>query len=205
MSESKKSGLQPVWRFAVLLLVAAFFIIALPVSICNSLSESKSDDSVMTESLIDSYMKSVCDYDIAGMNKCSMARLESYNDCEEAVKACAYITSRIEWECENISIDGNSAIAQIRMTVPGDFDKICHLALSDLMKSIDSSSDDDPADLLASYVRKRAGKAETTALSAEISMTKVNNRWYIVKSLGVNRLLSDIRTQVACAFSVIGR
>ena len=186
-------------------LYVAFLIWMLPVLVFVSCGESKSDDSSMTESLLHSYMECFCDYNIAGMNKYSMAKLDVYDDSKEAVRACGTLAGRIGWECGNISIHGNSAIAQVRLRLPADFKGICDLALSDLMKTVDGRSDGDPAVLLLSAIRKRAAQAEQTELSVEISMTKVNNKWYIVQSLGINHIISDLRTPVAYAFSVIGR
>ena len=183
---------------------AALLVILMLTLGCAGCGEDKSDDSTMTQSLLNSYMNSLCDYNITDMNKCCMAKLDSYNDSEEAVKACRSLAGRIEWQSENISIDGNSAIAQVRLTLPADFSEICDLALSDTIKSLDAGSESDPARLLTSAIKKRAGKAETVGFSVEVSMTKVDNKWYIVKSLGVNRVLSDIRTPVASVYSMIG-
>ncbi len=195
--------------FHVLRRTAALCLLVLMLSVqmmaCASCGESKSDDSTMTESLLHSYLGSLCDYDIAGMNNCCMAKLDPSGDCEEAVRACSSLAGRIEWKVESISIHGNSAIAQVNLTLPVDFGAICELALSDLMASVDEGTEGDPAQLLASAIKKRAAKAKKDVLSAEISMAKVNNRWYIVQSLGVNRILSDIRTQVAVAYSMIGK
>jgi hypothetical protein len=204
MPETKlHAALQAVRRSAAL--SAAFLMLLLPVLACTSCGESKSDDSSLTESLLHSYMECFCDYNIAGMNKCSMGKLDSYDDCEQAVRACGMLAGRIKWEGDNIGIHGNSAIAQVKLTLPADFREICDLALSDVMKDVDGGSDGDPAEMLASAIKKRAGKAETAELSVEVSMTKVNNKWYIVQSLGINHVLSDIRTSVACAYSMIGR
>lgn len=186
---------------ALTVLLALLTVQTAALSACG---ESKSDDSALTGKLIDSYMESLRDYNFAGMNQCCMANIDSYTDCEEAVRACQSLAGRIEWRTENISIHGNSAIAQVELTLPADFGEICDLALGDLMKSIDAGSEGNPAELLASAIRKRAAKAESTQLSVEISMTKVGNRWYIVQSIGANRVLSDIRTPVAYAYSVIG-
>ena len=184
---------------AVALLVALIMLIT-----CAACGEDKSDDSSMTEELLNSYMNSFCDYNIAGMNKCSMAKLDTYDDGEETVKACRSLAGRIEWQCENISIDGKSAIAQIRITLPDDFNGICSAALSDAVTSLDRNVEGNPEEILSAAVKKRAEKAETTDISAEVCMTKVNNKWYIVKSLGVNRVVSDIRTSAAAVFAAIG-
>ena len=184
----------------VSLIVALLMMVALPA--CQ---EDRSDDSTLTQSLLNSYMKALCDYNISSMNKCCMAKREPFDDSEAEEKSCRSIASLIEWESENISIDGNSAIAQVRITLPEDIESICSAALSDTVKSLDEGSEEDCAQLLTSAIKKRAGKAKTATLSAEVSMTKVDNKWYIVKSLGINRILSDIRTPVAAVFALIGR
>ena len=178
-------------------------VVLLMTVTCSSCGESVSSDSSMTQSLIDSYMNSFCDYNISGMNKCCMANRDPYGDSEAAVKACRSLAQRIKWEKLNISIDGNSAIAQIRILFPEDMEEICRLALNDTIKALDSGSDDNCSELLVSMIKKRAVKAKKQELSVEIHMTKVDNKWYIVKSLGVNRILSEIRTSVAAVYSMI--
>ena len=63
--------------------------------------------------------------------------------------------------------------------------------------------DGDSADLLVSAIKKRAGSAKKEELTVEIHMAKVDNKWYIVKSLGVNLILSSVRTPVASVFAII--
>ena len=170
---------------------------------CSSCGDNKSNDITMTEKLLDSYMNAFCEYNISGMNKCCMVNRDQFDDSDAEVKACRTLAERIEWESLNISVDGNSAIAQLRLTVPADIDVICGSALNDAMKILDGGSNDNYSDRLTSAIKKRAGNAKTQALSVEIHMTKVNNKWYIVKSLGVNRILSEIRTSVVAVFSII--
>lgn len=184
--------------------VSALFI-ALIMLFCVSCGESGSDDSAMTKALLDSYMTALCDYDLSGMNQCCMAGLEPYGDGEAAVKSCRSIAGRMDWESESIVISGSSATARLRMTAPADIPGICASALDDAVKSLDEDPDADPAELLASGIRKRAGKADVTAFSAEVTMAKVGNQWFIVRSPDVNRLLSEIRTPVAAAFAILGK
>ena len=132
-----------------------------------------------------------------------MVNLDPYNDSDAEVKACRAIAERVDWESLPISIDGNSAIAQLKLTVPADVETVCGAALNDTVKALDGGSDDNYADLLIAAIKKRAGNAKTVTLSVEIHMTKVDNKWYIVKSLGVNRFLSEIRTSVTAVFSLI--
>ena len=170
---------------------------------CTACGESKSDDSAMTEELLNSYMKALCNYNIGAMNKCCMAKREAFDDGDEAIKACRHIASLIEWKNDNISIDGNSAIAQVSITMTDEIEAVCVAALDDTVRILDEGAEDNPGDLLASAIKKRAAKAKTVTVSAEIAMTKVDNKWYIVKSLGVNRIISNIRTPVIAAFSLI--
>ncbi len=185
--------------------ITALIVALMMVLACAACGEDKSDDSSMTESLLESYMDSLCDYNIGGMNKCCMGKLDGFDDSPEAVKACQSLADRIEWECETISIDGNSAIAQIKITLPADFQAICSAALGDAIDTLDRKKEGSPADTLAAAIKKRAVKAKTVEISADVSMTKVNNKWYIIKSLGVNRIISDIRTATVAAFAVIGQ
>ena len=167
MINIKKSDARTARVISLIMALTVFFF-------CSSCGESKSDDSSMTEELLNSYMKGLCNY-----------------------------KSQIEWKSDNISIDGNSAIAQVSITMPLDIDSICGDALNDTVSILEGNPDDNPSDLLVSAIKKRAGRAETTVISAEIAMTKVENKWYIVKSLGVNRIVSDIRTPVVRVFSYV--
>ena len=175
-------------RKSIVLRVFAAGFVLLMAFTCSSCGNSVSSDSTMTESLLNSYMKSFCDYNIGGMNRCCMANLDTFEDSDAIVKACRSIAQRVEWENLNVSIDGNSAIAQVRIILP----------------ELDGGSDADFSASLASAIKKRAGQAPTQEMSVEIHMTKVDNKWYIVKSLGVNRMISEIRTSVVAVFSIIG-
>lgn len=183
---------------------AALFLSVMMILGCVSCGDEKPDDNSMTRSLLDSYMSSFLNYDISGINKCCMAKLDGYGDSGEVNEGCKILTSRVVWECENISIDGNSAIAQVRLTLPGNFEAICTAALDDAIDTLDKNPEANPAATLASAVKKRASKAETVEESVEISMAKVNNKWYIVRSMGVNRILSDIRTPVRSVYMMLG-
>lgn len=196
MINIKKSDARTARVISLIMALTVFFF-------CSSCGESKSDDSSMTEELLNSYMKGLCNYNIGAMNKCCMAKRDVYDDGEAALKACKSLSSQIEWKSDNISIDGNSAIAQVSITMPVDIDSICGDALNDTVSILEGNPDDNPSDLLVSAIKKRAGRAETTVISAEIAMTKVENKWYIVKSLGVNRIVSDIRTPVVRVFSYV--
>lgn len=181
---------------------SGLFVIML-IMFCSACGDNKSNDTSMTDSIVDAYMNEFCNYHISGMNQYCMADIDPYDDSESAVKACRALAERIVWEKINISVDGNSAIAQLRLTVPSDMEAICGSALNDAVAKLDGGSDDSWTDLLVSAIRKRAGKAKTEEISVEIHMTKVDNKWYIVKSLGVNHIVSDIRTSVAAVVSII--
>jgi hypothetical protein len=183
---------------------AALFLSVMMTFVCASCGDSKTDDNSMTRSLLDSYMSSFLNYDINGLNKCCMARLDGYDDSEEATKGCKILTSRIVWECETISIDGNSAIAQVKITRPADFEGICTAALDEAIDNLDKNPEADPGASLTSALKKQSSGAETTEESVEISMTKVDNKWYIVKSLAMNRIISDIRTPVRSVYLLLG-
>ncbi len=191
-------------RKSIVLRVFAAGFVLLMAFTCSSCGDSVSSDSTMTESLLNSYMKSFCDYNIGGMNRCCMANLDTFEDSDAIMKSCRSIAQRVEWENLNVSIDGNSAIAQVRIILPADLEGLCRLALNDTVKALDGGSDADFSASLASAIKKRAGQAPTQEMSVEIHMTKVDNKWYIVKSLGVNRMISEIRTSVVAVFSIIG-
>ena len=168
-----------------------------------SCGEKKSEDEAMTEALIRSYMDSLCDYNISGMNKCCMGGVASYGDGKQVVRACRSVASRIEWETESVTVNGSSAVARIKISVPADVAGICSAALDDAVGSFDAEPESNPYELLAAAVKKRAGKAELKELSAEVTMTKVANKWYIIKSSDVTGILSEIRTPVAAVFDVL--
>ena len=186
---------------AVVCMLAVLMLFSLALASC---SEDKPDDSSMTRDLLNSYMNSLNSYNISGINKCCMAKLDGYDDSDEVSKGCRVFTSRVDWECENISIDGSSAIAQISLTIPGDFEEICTSALKDAVAQLEKDPKLNPASALHSALKKRAAGSATVEQSVEVSMTKVENKWYIVKSMGINRLISDIRTPVKGAYSILG-
>ena len=183
---------------------AAVFLAMMTILTFVSCDDAKPDDSSMTRDLLESYMNSVRSYNIASLNKCCMAKLDGYGDSDEVNKGCKALASRIVWECENIRIDGSSAIAQVRVTLPVNFEGICTAAFSDAAARLDDDPEENAASALLSALKKRAAKAETTEQSVEISMTKVDNKWYIVKSMGINRVISDIRTPVKSVYSILG-
>lgn len=175
------------------------------VLVTAACSDNTVDDKDLTESLVKSYMESFCRYDIGGMNKNSLSKLESYADGDEVTTSCKLLASRVKWTTESINVSGNSAIAQVSVTLPADFDGICRAALDDAMLQMEQGSDRLPAEVLHLSIKNYANRAEKVALTAEISMSKVNNKWYVAKSQDITEILSDIRTPVAAVYSVIGQ
>lgn len=190
-------ALRPAARLAALLAALCMMLAAV------SCSNDTVDDKDLTQSLVKSYMEAFCSYDISKMNKNSLSKLEAYSDSDEVNTSCKLLASKIKWTMESINISGNAAIAQISMTMPADFDGICRGALDDAMIQIEQDSDQLPAEIINSAIKQYAGRADTTSLTAEISLSKVNNKWYVAKSQDVTEIISDIRTPVAAVYHVI--
>lgn len=191
------------WRLSVRwgALLAALCMIF----VTASCSDNTVDDKDLTESLVKSYMESFCSYDISNMNKNSLSKWETYPDGDEVVTSCKLLASKIKWSVESINVSGNSAIAQVSVTLPADWNSICQAALDDAMMQLEQDSDRLPAEVIHSAIKNYANKADKTAMTVEITMSKVNNKWYITKSQDVNEILSEIRTSVAAVYSVIGQ
>ena len=139
------------------------------------------------------------------MNKNSLSKWEVYADGDEVTTSCKLLASKIKWTTESINVSGNSAIAQVNLTPPADFNGICREALDDTMLQLEQDSDRLPAEVLNLSIKNYANRADKISITVEISMSKVNNQWYIAKSQDVTDLLSDIRTPVAAVYSVIGQ
>lgn len=182
-------------------LLTALTVMLLAVS-CG---KKQSTDQTMTEALITDYMNGLCKYDIAAMNKTCLSKLDAYGDSKDVNAACRLLTSKIKWQCDAVSINGNSAIAQVTVTLPTDFDGICRDALGDALLKLEQGSEKTPAELLRDAMGSRVEKAEVTDISVEISMNKIDNKWYIVQSNRVGGIISDVRTPVAAVYSMIGQ
>lgn len=180
-------------------LLTALTVMLLAVS-CG---KKQSTDQTMTEALITEYMNGLCKYDISAMNKTRLSKLDAYGDGKDVNAACRLLASRIQWQSDAVSINGNSAIAQITVALPADFDGICRDALGDTLLKLEQGSEKTPAELLRDAMDSRAEKAEITDISMEISMNKIDNKWYIVQSNRVDGIISDIRTPVAAVYSMI--
>lgn len=161
------------------------------------------DDSNLTENLVKSYMQSFCNYDISKMNGSSLLKFPSYDDSDDVNACCKLLASKVSWTIESINVSGNSAIAQVNVTMPNDFDGICKDALNDAMLQIEQDSHRLPAEVINLAIKKFANKADKTSITAEISISKVNNKWYIAKSQDVTEIISEIRTPVAAIYSII--
>ena len=185
--------------------IFALFMIVCIMSSMVSCGDDTTDDKNLTENLVKSYMQSFRDYNISKMNGSSLFKFESYNDSDEVDASCKLLASNVSWTIDGISVSGNSAIAQVTMTVPVDFEGICRDALDDAMLQIEQDSHRLPAEVINLSIKKFANKADKTSVSSEISMSKVNNKWYISKSQDVIEIISEIRAPVAAIYSVIGQ
>lgn len=175
------------------------------VFVTASCRDNTVDDQDLTESLVKSYMEAFCSYDISKMNKNSLSKWEVYADGDEVTTSCKLLASKIKWTTESINVSGNSAIAQVNLTRPADFNGICREALDDTMLQLEQDSDRLLAEVLNLSIKNYANRADKISITVEISMSKVNNQWYIAKSQDVTDILSDIRTPVAAVYSVIGQ
>lgn len=185
-------------RFAALLTVCCLLLSAVS---CRSKPD---DDKTMTQSVVKSYLDAFGGYQIPKMNQVSLTKLETYDDSNEINTSCKLLTSRTARTMESITVSGNSAIAQVSITMPRDFDGICREALDNAMLQMEQDTSERlPAEILNLSIKKYANQAEKVTVTAEISLSKVNNKWYIVKSQDIVDILSDIRTSVAAVYSVL--
>lgn len=169
-----------------------------------SCGDDNSDDT-LTENLVSSYMDAVCDFNIPGMNKCRMTRIDASADSSQATASCVRLASLITWECEGISINGSSAVASIKMTVPVSYEKICFAALGDAMDSLGKNPDQKPSDALDSAIRSRGSRSDRILVTKDIRLSKVGDKWYVASSPDIDDIIFDIRSQVSAVYSVISR
>ena len=139
------------------------------------------------------------------MNKNSLSVIESYGDSKAVNASCKVLAARISWQIENISINGNAAIAQITLVRPQNFEVICTDALSDAMRQIEQNAERTPAEILASAIKSRAEKTDAVQISVEIPMSKVANKWMISKTHTIDGIISEIRTPTSAVYSLIGQ
>lgn len=180
------------------ILISAVLIFAM--SACH---KDESDDNTMTNTLLNDYMNSLCDFDINAMNKNNLSQIEDYSDSDGTKSACKVLAKKINWSIESVNINGSTAIAQVAITLPDDIEGICSSALSDAMMQLEQGSDKTTYELIQTQIEKYADSADTREISAEISMSKVGNKWFISQSLDTTSIISDIRTPVAAVYSII--
>lgn len=165
--------------------------------------EQEADDNTMTDTLIQNHMDALCKFDIEGINKNSLGKIEKYSDSSEVESACKLIAGSVKWEITNISINGSTAIAQIKIHTPSDISDICQVSLSDAMIQMERGSDATPDELLRSALKTHLESADTEPINSEVSMSKIGNKWYISKSPDAAAIISDIRTPVAAIYSIL--
>ncbi len=197
MRQMKKNG-----RRSTCALLPVMLLLLLTVVSCK---DTPSDDKAMTDEMITQYLTAMCEYDIKAMNKNSLSVIESYGDGKAVNASCKVLAERIEWQIENISIDGNAAIAQVTIVRPQDFEAICTDALGDAMQQIEQNTEHTPAEILAASIKTYAGKTDTIRISVEIPMSKVANKWMIGKTHIIDGIISEIRTPTAAVYSLIGQ
>ena len=171
---------------------------------CVSCGEKPDDDKDMTRSAVEQYLDAFGQYNIAKMNQVSLTKFAAYDDSAEVNAACKLLTSRTTRTVEGITVSGNAAIAQISIAAPADYQAICREALDSAMLQIEQdTSEKPPAEILRLSIKKTAGHADRIPSTAEITLSKVNNKWYIVRSQDIADLMSEIRTAVVSAYTVI--
>lgn len=197
MRQMKKKG-----RRSTCALLSVMLLLLLTVVSCR---DNPSDDKTMTDEMITQYLTALCEYDIKTMNQNSLSVIESYGDGKAVNASCKVLAARISWQIENISINGNAAIAQVTITRPKNFEVICTDALSDAMKQIEQNTERTPAEILAASIKTRAEKTDAVQISVEIPMSKVANKWMIGKTHTIDGIISEIRTPTAAVYSLIGQ
>ena len=171
---------------------------------CVSCGEKPDDDKDMTRSVVEQYLDAFGQYNIARMNQVSLTRFAAYDDSAEVNAACKLLTSRTTRTVEGITVSGNAAIAQISIAAPEDYQTICREALDSAMLQIEQdTSEKPPAEILRLSIKKTVGQADRIPSTAEITLSKVNNKWYIVRSQDIADLMSEIRTAVVSVYTVI--
>lgn len=183
--------------------ITAVFITMALIFLMNSCHNNESDDNTMTDTLLKNYMNSLCDFDISAMNENNLYKTDQYPDSESVKSACKIIAQKISWSVDNININGSTAIAQVKIILPNDVESICNSALNNSMMQIEQGSDKTPDELIRTEIKNYTDNAETREISAEISMSKVGNKWFISQSPDTASIISDIRTPVAAIYSII--
>lgn len=185
--------------------VPVIFIVVSMILVTCSCRRNESDDSSMTDSILKGYMNSLCSFNIDAMNENNLSKISEYSDSEGIKASCKVIAEKINWSVENVNINGSTAIAQVKITVPNDIEGICSAALNDAMMQMEQNTDKTFDALIRDAIKKYADSAETQEISAEVSMSKVGNKWYISQSTDTAAIISDIRTPVAAIYSIAGQ
>ncbi len=180
--------------------ILAAFIILFTVASCQ---QNEPDDKTMTDSLIKDHLNALCSFDIPGMNKNNMGKIDQYSDSQDAKSACKIIAGKITWSVESININSSTAIAQIKINVPTNTSDVCASALNNTMRQIEQGSSSNPGEIICNEIKKQVDKFEFNTISSEVHMSKVGNKWYISKSPDTAEVISDIRTQVIAIYSVV--
>lgn len=183
--------------------IIAVLMSAMVIFGAASCQENEADDNTMTETLIQDYMDAICKFDIAGINKNSLGKIDEYSDSSGVEASCKLIAGSVKWEITNININGSTAIAQIKIHVPANISDICQNALSDAMMQIEHDSDSTPDELLRNAIKNNLADTEIDVINSEVSMSKIGNKWYISKSPDTATIISDIRTPVAAIYSML--
>lgn len=176
------------------------FMILLAVSSCQN---NETDDKTMTDLLMKNHLSAMCSFDIAGMNKNNLGKIDEYSDSEATKAACRLIARKITWSIESININSSMAIAQVKIDVPANTADICSSALNDAMMQIEQGTDAAPEEVICNAIKKHLDEIQLDTVTSEIHMSKVDNKWYISKSPDTTQIISDIRTQTAATFTVV--
>lgn len=182
--------------------------LALALAVCMmfaavSCRDSKPDDKDLTQRLVSDYMDAFTHHQIGKMNQYSLSKCSPYNDSDAVDDACKVLLAKTKWSVQSVSISGSSGIALVSVNAPRDFEAICRGALDDTLLQIEQDAERLPEEVLLLSIKQFAGRADTETTIVEISLTKLNNKWYIAKAQDVTDILSDIRTAVVSVYRII--
>jgi hypothetical protein len=190
-------------RISHLLKAAAMLMSAALILVVCSCHKEESDDSSMTDTLLKNYMNALCEFDISAMNESNLGTIEDYSDSDSVKSACKILAGKISWSADNVNINGNTAVVQLNITLPNDIEGICRAAFDNAMIQLEQETDKTPDELIRTQLKKYADAADTRQISAEISMCKVDNKWFINQSTDTATIISEIRTPAAAIYSMI--
>lgn len=161
------------------------------------------DDNTMTNEIIQKHFAALTSYDVKAFNENSLCRFDELGDNDSIKAACKQAAAKCSWELEGISINGNTAVAQLDIDIPVNIDEVCKNALDDVMLQLDSTSGSSPNSMLNNALKKRLSELKTERTAIEVTMNKVNNKWYIAEDYEAIEIMSDIRTAVAAVHSYL--